>query len=282
MTTGMAFASEGEEVEFEGIVINVFPDESLIEVEVNNDGVLETYFVHVGENFDFESILGELIEVKGTLNEEGVLVMTELKIQEREQEQEQEQEGMEDSIFCTSETASHPLGLKISTTYGVEYSVIEEYMCGENHVPIGQIKLAVQTAALTDPELGIDYTYFLDGFEGISWGQVWQELGLKGKPEHGVPFGQLKFGDAEDDEVPPGQQKKSEDEFGNSEKDYQTASQIGNKYGVSQDTVLGYHQDFCDGDWSCTRAHFREEAGNNKQTGKPDKKDKPNKDKPND
>jgi len=284
MTTGLAFASEGEEVEFEGTVIAVYPDDFMIEVEVVDDeGLIETYFVHVGENFDFDSILGELIEVKGTLNEEGALVMTELKIQDREQEQEKEQEGELESYFCTNEGAFHPLGLKISTTYGVDYSIIEGYMCGENHVPIGQIKLAVQTAALADPALGLVYTDFLDGFEGISWGQIWQQYGLKGKPDHGVPFGQLKKGEGEtadlDEKVPPGQQKKSDDESasnGYSEKENQTALQISNKYGFSQEEVLAYYES-CGGDWSCTRTHFRELAGSTKQNGKPDKPDKPKK-----
>lgn len=212
VTTGMAYASEGDEFEFEGTVISVDLDLFLIEVQVDNAGVLETYFVQVGENYDLESlVVGELIEVKGTINEEGVLVMTELKIQDREQEREQEQEGQVQSYFCTNEGASHPLGLKVSTTYGVDYSIIEGYMCGENHVPIGQIKLAVQTAALA----GTDYLEYLDGFEGISWGKLWQELELKGNPEKGIPFGQLKKQDGgetagTDTKIPPGQQKKGD------------------------------------------------------------------------
>jgi hypothetical protein len=211
LTTSMAFADEDEKLEFEGVIIAIFPDDFRIEIEVDNDGVLETYLVEVGQNFDFDSILvGDTIEVKGILDEDSILIMTELKIknQEQEKEQEKEQEGELEGYFCENEGKSHPMGLKISANYGVEYSVIEGYLCGENHIPMGQIKLAVQTASIA----GTDYTEYLDGFESISWGKIWQELGLKGKPDHGIPFGQLKKQDGETKpgvKVPPGQAKKN-------------------------------------------------------------------------
>ena len=56
--------------------------------------------------------------------------------------------------------------------------------------------LALQTAAISDYE----FTDFLDGFEQISWGKIWQELGLKGKPDHGTAPGQIKQGGS--DNVP--------------------------------------------------------------------------------
>jgi hypothetical protein len=208
----LALANEGDEVELEGIITAILQDDFMIEIKVDNEGVIETYLVKVGQGFDFESIfVGDIIEVKGTFNEDGILVMKELKIQEQEQEQKKEQEGEMEGFFCENESKFHPLGLKIEATYGVDYSTIETYLCGENHVPMGQIKLAIQTAALAE---GVEYTEYLDDFQGISWGQVWQELGLKGKPEHGVPFGQIKKMDGETDtdgKIPPGQMKKDGD-----------------------------------------------------------------------
>jgi len=209
MTAGTAFASENNEIEVEGLITAIYPIEFKFEILVDNVGVLEIYTVQVGQAFDFEGIeLEDLIEVKGILDEEGIIHLTGLKIQEKEKEQEQEQKGELESYFCTNETSFHPLGVKLNATYGVEYSDIEEYLCGENPIPMGHIKLAVQTAALTDG----DFTEYMDGFEGISWGKIWQELELNGKPSKGIPFGQIKkeFKDgAEEENIPPGQLKKS-------------------------------------------------------------------------
>ena len=58
---------------------------------------------------------------------------------------------------------------------------------------------------------------------------------------------------------------------GFSEKDYQTAMQIASKYGSTEDEVLAYHQDFCQLDWNCTRAYFRNLYMETRETGKPKK-----------
>ena len=55
-------------------------------------------------------------------------------------------------------------------------------------MPLGKIMLALSTAELS----GLDYTEYLDG--DTSWGQIWQELDLKGKPGHGEAPGQIKQG----------------------------------------------------------------------------------------
>lgn len=196
LTTGAVFASEGEEIEVVGTVVAVYPEDLTIEIEVDNEGVLEVYLIQVGQNYDFEAVvLGDLIEAKGTLNEEGTLVLTELKIQERARDQVKLQEGELDSYYCTNEDHFHPVAVKIADTYGVEYSEIEGYLCGEPSVPLGQIMLALQTAALSDG----NYTDYLDGFENISWGQVWQDLELQGKPDKGTPPGQIRDKQGEED-----------------------------------------------------------------------------------
>ena len=196
LTTGAAFASEGEEVEFVGTILSINPEDFTLEIEVDNEGVPEVYLVQVGQNFDFEAVvLGDIIEVKGTLNEDGALVLTELKIQERARDQVKLQDGELESYYCTAEDQFHPVAMKAADTYGVDYSVIENYLCGENPVPLGQIMLAMQTAAISDG----DYTQYLDGFENISWGQIWQGLEIKGKPDHGTPPGQVQDKQGEED-----------------------------------------------------------------------------------
>ncbi len=57
---------------------------------------------------------------------------------------------------------------------------------------------------------------------------------------------------------------------GDSERDIQTAKQIGAKYGYSDVEVLAHHNEFCDPDWACTRTYFREHTLIIKETGKPD------------
>ena len=193
-TTGMAFASEGSDFEVTGTVVGINQDDFFLEIEVDSDGMVEILTVQVGQNFDFDSIvLGDTIEVNGTQNEDGTLVLTELKIQERVRDQLKTQDGELESNFCAAEDQSHPVAAKVADTYGVDYGVIEGYLCGENPIPLGQIMLAMQTAALT----GGDYTDYMDGFENISWGQIWQDLGVQGKPDHGTAPGQIKQQDGE-------------------------------------------------------------------------------------
>lgn len=203
LTAGAALASEGNEIEVVGTIVGIYPDEFRFEIEVDNDGVLEILNVQVGQNFNFDSlVLGDTIELKGTLNEDGTLVLTELKIRDRIRDRIKTQEGELVSYYCTAEDQVHPVAMKAADTYGVAYEDLLSYLCGESPVPLGQILLALQTAALT----GGDYTEYLDGFEEIHWGQIWQDLGLQGKPDHGTAPGQIKQQDGEGDPAGNGDQ----------------------------------------------------------------------------
>jgi len=66
------------------------------------------------------------------------------------------------------------------------------------------------------------------------------------------------------------EEEKTQSE-GLSDKGLQTALQISSKYGYSQGEVLAYNNDFCSGDWACTRTYFRENSLIIKETGKPEK-----------
>ncbi len=210
LTTGAAYASEAEEVEVVGTVIGIFPDDLYLLIQVEDTG--EELFVYVGDNFNFDAYeMGDIIELTGILNEDGALVVSELKIQDRARDQVKLQDGELDSYYCTNEDQVHPVADKIAGTYGVDYSVIEGYLCGEPSVPLGQIMLALQTAALTEG----DFTDYLDGFENISWGQIWKEMDLQGRPDHGTPPGQIKTQDGENEPEggdPQGQMKKNGEE----------------------------------------------------------------------
>jgi len=212
LTTSMAVAAEGDQIDVTGYIMELNPGDSTITIDVDGDGSTsdDVYIILVGDNFDFDKhLVGDIITVQGTVSEDDVVILTELKIMERARDRVKLQDGELESNYCTSEE-QHPVAAKVADSYGVDYSVIEGYLCGENPVPLGQIMLAMQTSALT----GGDYTEYLDGFDGISWGLIWQEAGLQGKPDHGTPPGQLKKQDGEGDpekKVPPGQQKKEGD-----------------------------------------------------------------------
>jgi hypothetical protein len=53
--------------------------------------------------------------------------------------------------------------------------------------------------------------------------------------------------------------------------DKQTGLQIATKYGFSEQEVVDYYNNFCSGDWACTRAYFRDQYMSTKETGKPTK-----------
>lgn len=212
LTAGSAFANEGNEIEVEGTIVGMDPDESTLDLDVEG----EVLVVKVAGNFDFESLdVGDLIEVKGTLNDDGTLVLSEYKIQDRIRDRVKLQEGEKNASFCTEEDKMHPVAESMAETYGTSYDDILSWMCGDEqgHAGLGQIMLALQTAALSE---GSYDTYLQDREDGMGWGQIWQELGTKGKPDKETPPGQIKKADGEGDsdaKIPPGQAKKDGKNF---------------------------------------------------------------------
>jgi hypothetical protein len=208
LTSGSAFASEGNEIEVEGTIVAMDPDESTLDLEVEG----EILVVKVAGNFDFESVaIGDLIEVKGTLNDDGTLVLSEYKIQERVRDRVELQDGEKNASFCIKEDKIHPVAERIADTYDSSYEDILGWLCGgeDHHAGLGQVMLALQTASLTG---GSFDTYLTDRESGMGWGKIWQDLELKGKPGKETPPGQVKKGDGEvdlDAKIPPGQMKKN-------------------------------------------------------------------------
>ena len=96
----------------------------------------------------------------------------------------------------------HPVANRLAAQYEVAYEEIMGWFC-EGHYGLGEIKLALATGRQTDlaPEEVLAMKTELGG-----WGQVWLELGLKGKkdkdPEGAEPPGAAKRGNPW--KVPPG------------------------------------------------------------------------------
>lgn len=199
-TTQVAHAEdlpEEDELEFEGIVEEIFDDGSfsfrteediLILVGAIEDGSFQLTVgdedpltILVEEGFEFGEIFeGDEFEIEAKLNEDEEWELYKFKIQEQEQEREREEEG----YFCTNLDEKHPVAAAIAETYEVDYEVVIGMFCagegeeGSARTGFGQIMLAFHTAEVTggDPGeiLGMKK-------EGTGWGQIWQEMGLIGK-----------------------------------------------------------------------------------------------------
>jgi len=215
LTAGTVLAAEGDEVTIAGTVIGIDEEEGTLLIDVDGDELTteDQFTVYVGDNFKFDSVaVGDLIEVTGIEGEDGSITVTELKIQERikDQVKTQECEGEEcDPYFCAVDTEKvHPVAEKIALTYDVPYETILGLLCEENPVSLGQIMLALQTAALT----GEDFTIYLTGVDEFHWGQIWQEFDIKGKPDKGIPPGEIQKGEkSEEGEGNDGQGQKNKD-----------------------------------------------------------------------
>ncbi len=217
--TALASASPADEViEVVGTVVGWSEVDSTVDLEVEivsdptvDPPLTETLTVLVGQNFVFTTIaVGDILEITGVMNDEGILVCTDLKIQERIKDQVKSQDGEGDAYFCAIDTEKvHPIAEKISITYEVPYEDILGLLCAENPVSLGQIMLALQTAALT----GEDYTTYLTGdMDEFHWGQIWQEFDVTGKPDKGIPPGEIKKGDKSEE-------GEGKDDQGNKNKD---------------------------------------------------------------
>ena len=89
------------------------------------------------------------------------------------------EEEEEELAYCVG-VEPHPVAQRLSETYGVAYDDIMAWFC-EGRYGLGEIMHALQTA---DPEEGTTPEQLLDRKTELGgWGQVWQDLGLIGKPD---------------------------------------------------------------------------------------------------
>jgi hypothetical protein len=101
--------------------------------------------------------------------------------------------------YCDpSSEEMHPFGEGLADRYGVEYEILQEWFC--NGFGWGQIMLALETSDIISTDEDFED---LEGFEallarrngGEGWGEIWQDLGLIGRPEDASP----PEGDEEDE-----------------------------------------------------------------------------------
>ena len=175
-------AQEDEEIEFTGQIVAIDENAGTIDVGVEDeDGNVVTYTVLMPVDFDWESIeVGDTVEVEAVIDEDGNFVATKVVNETEEEEEEEEEEG-EGPYFCRPDAAfNHPVGERLADIYGVEYEQVMAWKC-EGHHGFGQIVHALRIAASGD-----EAVQFLDRrVAGEGWGQIWQDLGLVGRPDDG-------------------------------------------------------------------------------------------------
>jgi hypothetical protein len=183
----MAQEADPVEIEFTGTVTAV--DLELGAFTVETDGG-EVFTVIPPEGFDLTSLeVGDVVEVEGTLAEDGSVLAETVVLQEPDEEdpdQEDPEEADEVNYFCRADTtAQHPVAAGIAETYGMEYGQVLAWFC-DGGFGFGQIMLALMTQEQTG---GSADELLARRAGGEGWGQIWISLDLIGEPDDAVPPG---------------------------------------------------------------------------------------------
>jgi hypothetical protein len=163
-----------DEVEFTGKVIAIDEAAGSFTVEAE-DGT--TYTVFPPEGFDFSTLeVGDTVEVKGTLNEDGSVAALNVNFED------DETDDPSTGYYCTQSEDQHPFGARLAESYETDYATLQAWFC--EGLGWGQIMLALQTGKLT----GDDPAALLEARKGgAGWGEIWKELKLIGRPEQAGP-----------------------------------------------------------------------------------------------
>lgn len=178
-----AFADDDNEIEILATVVSIDEAGGSLVVETQAG---ETYTVFPADDFDFSTLqVGDLLEIEGTLNEDGSIAAFKVKVEDRDNDDADPLENGDDpseGYFCTQADVPHPFGARLAERYDTDYATLQGWFC--DGFGWGQIMLALQTGQLTD----MDAESFLTArTDGQGWGQIWQELGLIGRPEDAGP-----------------------------------------------------------------------------------------------
>lgn len=238
LTTDVALAQteqpeETEYVELTGEVLSFDAETGTVLLAVENEeGETVEYTVQLSEDYDFESLEeGETITVVGSFNEEGDFVS-----EASTDDTEEDQDGNGMNYFCANPDAVHPVAEGIAEKYDVSYQEVMGWFCksdsdteedgegeegesteeeetGNNAATgFGQIMLALQTADATEDAEDSADTYLEMRAQGQGWGQIWQELGHKGKPKSEEGEDTDEDGEGEEGEEMDAEAEEDEDD----------------------------------------------------------------------
>jgi hypothetical protein len=174
--------------DIEGKIIGVSEDGCTITVKTVEWDVFE---VHVSECGYTPDDIGTWVHVKGVVLGDGSILAESIEVIEPP-----EVGGKEESAYCSGEKEKqHPVATKIAAVFDTTYEEVMGYFC--DGFGFGQIILAYQTSLIS----GENVADILAKREaGMGWGQIWKELGFKGKPK-----------EDKEDKVSPGQKKKMDE-----------------------------------------------------------------------
>lgn len=108
------------------------------------------------------------------------------------------------SYFCMNLDVEHPVASAIAEKYDIDYDTVIAWFCGDDEsldgekFGLGEIMLALQTSSLEDVDFTAEEILGMrTGEEQLGWGEIWQDLGLIGKPDHAGPPEWVKQGPPE-------------------------------------------------------------------------------------
>jgi len=188
------------DVEFTGTVTSIDQEAGTFTGETE-DG--EVFTVVPPEDFDWTILqVGDEVEVKGTLDEDGTVLAVSVKIEVAIDDD-------EINYFCQPETEEqHPVAAAIAETYGVEEEQVLAWFC-EDGFGFGQIMLALQTSQASEGDPG---ELLARRSAGEGWGEIWISMELigqasdahpPGRPEDAGPPEWAGPPDGDDDVGPP-------------------------------------------------------------------------------
>jgi len=165
------------DVEFTGTVTSIDLEAGTFTVETEEG---EIYTVVSPEDFDLTSLqVGDEVEVKGTLDEDGTVLAVSVKIEVAIDDD-------EINYFCQPGTEEqHPVAAAIAETYGVEEEQVLAWFC-EDGFGFGQIMLALQTSQASGSDPG---ELLARRSAGEGWGQIWIDMELIGRESDAHPPG---------------------------------------------------------------------------------------------
>jgi hypothetical protein len=168
----LAAKDDNGEIEVEGKVLSIDLVAGTFQVQ-GKDGRVYTIFPPAG--FDLAGLkVGDIVEVKGTLNADGSISALIIKLEPAGDEVDKTL-----SHYCVQSEVQHPVGARLAAGYNVPYEELQAWFC--QGLGWGQVKLALRTAKLT----GGNYADLLEArLAGQGWGRIWQGLNLIGRARH--------------------------------------------------------------------------------------------------
>ena len=109
------------------------------------------------------------------------MLQDDVEVLKEEGENNEDEGGESRGTFCDNPDKEHPVAAGIASQYSASYGEVMGWFCDGNG--LGSIGLALETAAAHGGSAG----ELLGEAGEKGWGQVWQELGLIGRPDDAGP-----------------------------------------------------------------------------------------------